>query len=405
MRRALGYAMAAAALAGCMSVGWSAPRHYRFDMQWGEYGAGNGQFYSPMRLNIRGNYLLVGDRDNNRVQMFTLDGTFVRKYGSYGRGINNLWNPFEADFDNAGNVFISDFGNGRIVVRALSFAYERMFGSEGRNDDQMMGSRALAVDREHNWLYIADTLNDRNSKWTTAGQVLFTFGATGTGPSQFDHPYDVAVGPGGVYVADTNNNRIQQFDSEGNFIRQWDGSAGGGRLNWPPALAVAPNGNVFVADGDNARVVQYSATGEFISAFGGYGSGPGQFDMPAGVAVDGALRVYVSDGHEHRMQRFRLNRCPTVPTQLTITPPLPGDGDSLTATATGSLDADGDALVYGYRWYHSADGATWSALRNARLLPASMTQRGRWYRFAVRAWDGYDYSAWATSSAVLIPGP
>lgn len=403
MFRALTGLAIVAALAGSVSSGWSAPpAHYRVDAVWGDYGSADGEFYSPMRLNILGSRLLVADRDNHRIQMFTLEGVFVRKYGCYGRGVNNLSSPFEADFAANGDVFISDWNNGRVVIRSAALAYKGQFGSQGSGSTQLMGSRGLAVDRQQGWVYVADTLNHRICKWTTGGVHMFNFGTQGTGPGEFNQPFDVAVGADGIYVADTENSRIQEFDSDGAFIRQWDGSAGGGRLDWPPALTVAPNGNVFVCDGNNNRVVQYTADGQFLNDFGGSGVLPGQFDMPAGVAVDSQLRVYVADGHHHRLERFRLNSLPTAPSRLTITPKPYSDNTDLIGHASGSTDADGDTVVYCYRWYESADNAAWSLVRNARVLPASLTTAGRWYRFQARAWDGYDYGPWVESAAVRV---
>lgn len=408
MARVLALLMGLAALSfGATSARAALPPvHYRFDIEWGEYGIGNGQLYSPMRLNIKGNYLLEGDRDNHRLQMFTLDGTFVRKYGSYGTGVDNLSSAVDADFDAANRIYVMDWGNGRVVVRDFNFNYLRQFGSEGRGDEQTMGPRGLAVDRQNNWVYVADTLNSRICKWTTGGKHLFNFGEAGIGPGQLNQPYDVAVGPAGVYVADTENDRIVQFSSAGLFIRMWDGSQGGGKLAWPPGVAVAPGGTIFVADGDNNRIVRYTGSGQFISAFARFGSGPGEFDMPAGVAIDSQMRVYVSDAHQHRLERFRPNLRPTNPTSVWITPARPADDSSLGAHATGCADGDGDILSYCYRWYESPDNVTWTCLRSTRMMPAASTRAGRWYRFTTRVWDGYDYSGWTTSRAVrVLPQP
>lgn len=43
---------------------------------------------------------------------------------------------------------------------------------------------------------------------------------------------------------------------------------------------------------------------QFLLAWGSQGSGPGQFDRPWGVAVDGAGMVYVGDAHNFRIQVF-----------------------------------------------------------------------------------------------------
>jgi len=348
------------ALGAALSPAFALPAlHYRFDKEWGEYGQGDNQFYSPMRLNINGNTIYIGDRDNHRVMVFDLDGNFIMKYGSFGLEQDNLRSPFEVDFDLAGNLWIPDWGNGRLMKRSSTLGYLAQYGANGSAPTEFQGPRALAVDREHGGVFVADTLNHRISKWTLSGEHLFNFGTQGTDPGQLNQPYDVAYGSGYVYVADTENHRIQQFDTSGGFVRQWNGSAGGGLLNWPPALTVSPNGRVFVADGDNNRVVQYTLTGSFVNTFGRYGTGPGEFDMPAGVAVDSNLRVFVSDGHGHCIQRFRLNARPAKPANLSITPQPALDSRNLIPHAS-STDADGDTVKYVYLWYGSPDKSTWT---------------------------------------------
>ena len=70
-------------------------------------------------------------------------------------------------------------------------------------------------------------------------------------------------------------------------------------------LAFLPNGDFLVGDGyQNGRIVRYDAEGEFLSEFGSVGSGPGQFDLIHGVAVDRDNRIYVSDRRNHRIQIF-----------------------------------------------------------------------------------------------------
>jgi DNA-binding beta-propeller fold protein YncE len=60
---------------------------------------------------------------------------------------------------------------------------------------------------------------------------------------------------------------------------------------------------VYVTDNFNNRVQKFTSTGGFVTAWGGSGSGPGQFDGPEGVAVDASGNVFVADG-EHRVQKF-----------------------------------------------------------------------------------------------------
>lgn len=70
-------------------------------------------------------------------------------------------------------------------------------------------------------------------------------------------------------------------------------------------LAFLPDGDFLLGDGyQNGRIVRYNAEGELQSEFGSVGSGPGEFDLIHGVAVDREGRIYVSDRRNHRIQIF-----------------------------------------------------------------------------------------------------
>ena len=70
-------------------------------------------------------------------------------------------------------------------------------------------------------------------------------------------------------------------------------------------LAFLPDGDFLLGDGyQNGRIVRYDAEGGLVSEFGSVGSGPGQFDLIHGIAVDRDGRIYVSDRRNHRIQIF-----------------------------------------------------------------------------------------------------
>ena len=54
------------------------------------------------------------------------------------------------------------------------------------------------------------------------------------------------------------------------------------------------------------RVSVFSPRGEKLRSFGTCGSGQGQFQCPAGVAVDGEGNILVADQGNHRIQKFTL---------------------------------------------------------------------------------------------------
>ena len=73
----------------------------------------------------------------------------------------------------------------------------------------------------------------------------------------------------------------------------------------PAVLAFFPNGDFLLGDGYwNGRIIRYNAKGEFLSKWGSVGSGPGQFDLIHGLAIDRDHRVYVGDRSNNRVQVF-----------------------------------------------------------------------------------------------------
>ena len=76
----------------------------------------------------------------------------------------------------------------------------------------------------------------------------------------------------------------------------------------PAVLAFLPDGSFLLGDGYwNSRIVKYDANGEYLMEWGELGSGPGQFDLVHGVAVDRDHRVYVGDRTNNRIQIFTEN--------------------------------------------------------------------------------------------------
>ena len=73
----------------------------------------------------------------------------------------------------------------------------------------------------------------------------------------------------------------------------------------PSVIAFLPDGHFLLGDGyQNGRIAKYTTDGEFVSQFGSVGSGPGQFDLIHGIAVDRSGRIYVADRRNHRVQVF-----------------------------------------------------------------------------------------------------
>ena len=75
-------------------------------------------------------------------------------------------------------------------------------------------------------------------------------------------------------------------------------------FNQPTDVAFDRDGNIYVTDGyGNSRVLKFDKFGNPILGWGMKGSGPGQFDLPHAIAIDGDL-VFVGDRENGRIQIF-----------------------------------------------------------------------------------------------------
>ncbi len=78
-------------------------------------------------------------------------------------------------------------------------------------------------------------------------------------------------------------------------------------FNQPTDVAFDREGNIYISDGEgNSRVLKFNKYGNVLLGLGMKGSGPGQFDLPHSIAIDGDL-VYVGDRENARIQIFDLN--------------------------------------------------------------------------------------------------
>jgi DNA-binding beta-propeller fold protein YncE len=77
-----------------------------------------------------------------------------------------------------------------------------------------------------------------------------------------------------------------------------------GQFDSPAGIAVDGSGNVLVADTNNSRIEKFSATGKFLSILGIKGSGQGQLRAPNGIAVDATGNIYVADAANHRVEKL-----------------------------------------------------------------------------------------------------
>jgi sugar lactone lactonase YvrE len=141
------------------------------------------------------------------------------------------------------------------------------------------------------------------------------------GAGRFVRPHGIFISPDDrVFLVDDEGHSVYEYSTQGELRRRLgDGqpsdtgyvpgrspvARGAGPFNTVTNVALAPDGELYVADGyGNARVHRFAADGRLLGSWGEPGSGPGQFNLPHGIAVDRRGRVYVADRENSRVQIF-----------------------------------------------------------------------------------------------------
>lgn len=182
---------------------------------------------------------------------------------------------------------------------------------------------AVACDA-HDRVYLHTRHGDRISVYQEDGHFV---GAWGDG--LFRNAHGISIAGDWIYATDNGDSVVRKFDLEGNLALTlgrpgvasdtgYDNPRGPFRVHHNEAVvrsagpfngccntAISRNGDIFVADGyGNARIHHFSPEGRLLNSWGEVGTGPGQFHLPHGIALDNDENVIVCDRENDRLQFF-----------------------------------------------------------------------------------------------------
>ena len=236
--------------------------------------------------------------------------------------------PFGLTVATNGNVYVADTYNS--AIRKVTPAGLVTTLATGFN-----GPYGVTVDSATN-VYVAATGYHAIGKVTPAGVVTAVFGSVGNSGSadgtnsdaRFSYPCGVVVDTGGnVYVADTGNNTVRKVAQVGTNgvvttlaglagnIGSTDGPGSAAQFNFPLRMAVDTNGNVYVSDLNNETIRKLTPFGAnwMVTTIAGLAGSAGtndgtgsaaRFNGPAGVAMDSAGNLYVTDGYNNTIREL-----------------------------------------------------------------------------------------------------
>ncbi len=224
----------------------------------------------------------------------------------YGSSEEPLQSPVSVVFDDESRLYVSDSINGAIYV--FNPAGEHLFSIRNAGYTDLQRPTGLSYSSEKKVLYAVDTLANKVFAYASTGSLLFSFGAPGDKPGQFNFPTHITAAPDGrLYVTDAMNFRVQVFDASGAFLTSFGHHGNGsGDFSMPKGIAVDRTGVIYVVDTLFDNVQLFNLAGGFLFTIGGSGTNHGEFWLPSGMFLDNQNRLYVCDTYNQRVQIFQV---------------------------------------------------------------------------------------------------
>ncbi len=281
-------------------------------------------------LDAAGN-VFVADQLNHRVLMYkqplTTDAIAdvvigQANFTSNASGVtaSTLNTPTHIVLDQNGNLFVADFNNNRVLEFAPSFI-------NGMNASLVLGQPD----------FVSNTANNG-----------------GISATSLSNPEFLAIDTSNnLYVADNLNNRVLEYVApiafhgaatkvygQGGLFNTFAAAAGASGLNGPHGLSLDPFNNLYITDSSNNRVVQYSS-GSTVAASRVFGQpdfaivtantggvSASSLNNPFACVHDNAGNLLVADFSNNRVLEYDLPITASVPTVTTISPAVMAAGSS-----------------------------------------------------------------------------
>ena len=227
----------------------------------------------------------------------------VLSFGGKGSSVGMFDRPWGVAVNEHNEIAVTEVGNNRVQIFSSDGTHLRSFGSEGDQEGEFKYPSGIAYLNNGN-MVIADGGNNRLQIFTGRGDYLTQIGGEENLDHQFDYPWGLSVdSDGNIIVADSNNKLIKIFTPSGQFLKKF----GGEDLLVDPCHCIQKDQYFIVSDNGDHCIKVFNTGGDFLYKFANKGKGDGEFDRPHCLSVDKAGHLMVCDYGNDRVQILELN--------------------------------------------------------------------------------------------------
>jgi sugar lactone lactonase YvrE len=223
--------------------------------------------------------------------------------------------PRGVAIDAAGNRFVTDTYNQRILKYDASGNFVTQWGTRGRNNYAFNYPRMLAISPLDQSVWVTDTDNHMIKKFSNDGVFQCKAGNLGDVGPLMRNPHGIDVAPDGtVYVTDTRNGLLKAFDSNCGWLFTSSYPKGttvqSGQMTYVRGIAYdptgGPDGSVWVAESNQDVIKHYAVdktagTFTWIETYGSKGTLDNQFKDPFDLEVVGHYLI-VADTANNKLK-------------------------------------------------------------------------------------------------------
>ena len=236
---------------------------------------------------------------NSFITQFAANGSVLQQFNTSDatRPDSGSWagiaEPNDMAFDSAGNLWLADTWNGRVLKYSSS---GKQLGSYNLGALPLVEPFGVAVDGSGT-MFIADAGLPGVIKLSATGQVLGKFSVSGIN----FWPTAIALGSdGSMYLSDEDNSRALKLSPQGALLQIFN-TTRPPLSNWVRGLALDQDFNLLLCDAELNRVVLFSPNGTHLYSY------TASMELPADVAVGADGSVYVVDEMKERVVKIAKN--------------------------------------------------------------------------------------------------